>query len=261
MVSERRAAVAGTFYPREPDQLRGLVDTYLREAKLGECRPKALIVPHAGFVYSGPIAASAYAQIQPYRELIRRVVLVGPSHRAAFRGLVTTTADYFLTPLGQVAVDQEAVSRLSKFPQVAAWDTPYIGEHCLEVQLPFLQVVLTDFQIVPLLVGDAKLADVSEPLDALWGGDETLFVISSDLCHYQDYDFARHLDHRTTRAIENLRFEEIGPDEACGCRAIGGLLELARRHHLRATALDVRNSGDTAGPKNQVVGYGAYAFA
>ena len=261
MVSERRPAVAGRFYPEKAGELRDLVDVYLQSAKLRQCRPKAVIAPHAGFVYSGPIAASAYAQIQPYRDVIRRVVLVGPAHRAAFRGLATTTADYFLTPLGPVAVDKEAIDGLICFPQVLAWDRPHVGEHCLEVQLPFLQVVLDDFKIVPLLVGDATPEEVSEPLDALWGGDETLFVISSDLCHYQDYDFARHLDHRTTRAIENLRFEEIGPEDACGCRAIGGLLDLARRHRLQATTLDVRNSGDTAGPKSQVVGYGAYAFA
>jgi len=260
MANQRRPAVAGTFYPGDAEELRALVGAYLQSAKVRDCRPKAMIAPHAGFVYSGPIAASAYAQIAPLRDVIRRVVLVGPAHRASFRGLATTTADYFLTPLGKVAVDQDAVRRLAAFPQVQAWDAPHAREHCLEVQLPFLQVVLADFQIVPVLVGEATPEEVAEPLDALWGGEETLFVISSDLCHYQDYDLARHLDQHTSRAIERLRFEDIASEDACGCLAIGGLLDLARRHGLQATTLDVRNSGDTAGPKNQVVGYGAYVF-
>ncbi len=260
MGNERGPAVAGTFYPADAQELRDLVDAYLQSAKPRDCRPKAMIAPHAGFVYSGPIAASAYAQIAPLRDVIHRVVLVGPAHRATFRGLATTSADYFLTPLGKVAVNKDAVRRLAAFPQVQAWDAPHAREHCLEVQLPFLQVMLEDFQIVPVLVGDATPEEVAEPLDALWGGEETLFVISSDLCHYQDYDLARHLDHRTSRAIESLRFEDIASEDACGCRAIGGLLDLARRHGLQATTLDVRNSGDTAGPKNQVVGYGAYVF-
>lgn len=260
MANERRPAVAGTFYPGDAQELRGLVDAYLQSAKPRNCRPKAMIAPHAGFVYSGPIAASAYAQIAPLRDVIRRVVLVGPAHQAAFRGLATTSADYFLTPLGKVAVDTDAVQRLAAFPLVQIWDRPHAREHCLEVQLPFLQVLLEDFQIVPVLVGDATPEEVAKPLDALWGGAETLFVISSDLCHYQDYDLARRLDQRTSQAIEGLRFEDIAPEDACGCRAIGGLLDLARRHGLQATTLDVRNSGDTAGPKNQVVGYGAYVF-
>jgi hypothetical protein len=261
MASERRPAVAGTFYPAEAQELRDLVDGYLKSAKQHDRRPKALIAPHAGFVYSGPIAASAYVQIGPLRDVVHRVVLVGPAHRAAFRGLATTLTDYFLTPLGRVAVDKEAVERLADFPLVQVWDTPHAREHCLEVQLPFLQSVLANFRIVPVLVGEATPEEVAEPLDALWGGEETLLVISSDLCHYQDYDLARHLDQRTSRAIERLRFEDLAPDDACGCRAIGGLLELARRHGLKATTVDVRNSGDTAGPKSQVVGYGAYVFA
>lgn len=261
MENGRGPAVAGTFYPGDAEELRELVASYLRSAKTHDCRPKAMIAPHAGFVYSGPIAASAYAQIAPLREVIRRVILVGPAHRAAFRGLATTSADYFLTPLGKVAVDKDAVRRLAASPLVEIWDAPHAREHCLEVQLPFLQVLLDDFKIVPVLVGDATPEEVAEPLDALWGGEETLLVVSSDLCHYQDYDLARHLDSLTSRAIERLQFEDIAPENACGCLAIGGLLDLARRHGLQARTLDVRNSGDTAGPKTQVVGYGAYVFA
>jgi AmmeMemoRadiSam system protein B len=233
----------------------------LAAAELRDCQAKAMIAPHAGYVYSGPIAATAYAQLAPRRGVIRRVVLVGPSHRAAFRGLATTEADYFSTPLGKVPVDNSAIDTLRRFRQVRVWDDPHRLEHCLEVHLPFLQVVLDEFGIVPILVGDASPADVSEPLESLWGGEETLLVISSDLSHYHDYDTARHLDRQTTRVIESLQAEVIEPHQACGSRAIGGLLYLARKRGLHATTLDVRNSGDTAGPRNDVVGYGAYVFA
>jgi AmmeMemoRadiSam system protein B len=182
-------------------------------------------------------------------------VLIGPAHRYPLKGLASHGADWFATPLGRVAVDREAAARV---PQV---DAAHRGEHSLEVHLPFLQSLFGDFRLVPLLVGDAAPAEVADALEALWGGPETFVVVSSDLSHYHDHGTAKLLDRRTADAIEGLRADEIGPEAACGCRAIGGLLEVARRRGLRATTLDLRNSGDTRGPRSEVVGYGAFAVA
>jgi AmmeMemoRadiSam system protein B len=254
--------VAGLFYPGDRDELEAAVEAYLAAATAdGRALPKAVIVPHAGFVYSGPVAATAYALLALLRDRVRRVVLFGPAHRVAFRGLATSSADAFETPLGSVALDREGVERALALPQVKALDAAHRAEHSLEVQLPFLQRVLPDFRLVPLVVGDATPAEVAEVMEALWGGDETLIVVSSDLSHYLPYADARALDRETSRAIEALLPEEIGHDQACGRLPVQGLLLAARRHGLRARTLDLRSSGDTAGPRDAVVGYGAYALS
>jgi AmmeMemoRadiSam system protein B len=222
--------------------------------------PKAIIAPHAGYVYSGPIAASAYARLRAARDTVNRVVLIGPAHYVPFAGLAATSAEACATPLGTVPVDSEAVQQISQLPQVNVFDEAHAPEHALEVQLPFLQIVLGDFKIVPLLVGDASDADVTEVIEKLWGGDETRFVISSDLSHYHDYASARELDAATANAIECLRPEDIGREQACGYVPIRGLLLAAKTHGLRVETVDLRNSGDTAGPRSEVVGYGAWAF-
>ena len=223
--------------------------------------PKAVIAPHAGYVYSGPIAASACARFAPAREIIKRVVLIGPSHRVPFKGLATTSAEAFATPLGAVPVDTVAIHDLcSRLPQVCVLDEAHAHEHSLEVELPFLQVVLADFKIVPLAVGDANDEQVAEVIEALWGGDETRFVISSDLSHYHDYATAQELDAATARAIEALRPQDIGGEQACGRSPVCGLLRAAQKRGLRAHSVDLRNSGDTAGSRNEVVGYGAFVF-
>jgi AmmeMemoRadiSam system protein B len=222
---------------------------------------KALVVPHAGYVYSGPVAASAYALLASLRDRIRRVVLLGPSHRVGFEGLAASSADAFETPLGRVEIDAEAVERALLLPQVRRLDAAHAQEHSLEVQLPFLQRVLSDFRLVPLVVGDATPAEVAEVIETLWGGAETLLVVSSDLSHYLPYEQAKALDRATTQAIENLDPEAIGEDQACGRLPVQGLLLAARRHGLHARTLDLRSSGDTAGSRDAVVGYGAYAFA
>jgi hypothetical protein len=262
----RRPAVAGLFYPGDASELRGLVaDLLAAAAPAGAAadlhtQPKALIAPHAGYVYSGPIAASAYAQLT-HPETIHRVLLLGPAHRLAFRGIAVPAAEAFATPLGTVSVDRDAIAAIADLPQVGALDAAFDGEHCLEVQLPFLQSLLGDFRIVPLLVGDADDEAIAHVLERLWGGPETLIVISSDLSHYLDYDSARAIDTRTSEAICALRPEVIATRQACGRHPIAGLLTAARRHHLHAEQLDLRNSGDTAGPRERVVGYGAYAFS
>ncbi|OOZ36993.1 AmmeMemoRadiSam system protein B [Solemya velesiana gill symbiont] len=258
----RRPAVAGLFYPADPDELRSKVRQFLHDATPGRIKtPKALVAPHAGYIYSGPIAGNAYAQLSEIKETVKRVILFAPSHRMAFRGLAYSAADYFETPLGNVAVDTEALAAIDDLPQVKQLEQPFENEHALEVHIPFLQESLDDFRIVPLLVSDATPEHVEEVLERLWGGDETLIVISSDLSHYLDYDSAKKMDSETTRAIEELDPDSLGYNNACGRTLVSGLLLAARHNHLKVTTLDLRNSGDTAGPRNQVVGYGAYAFS
>ncbi|MEQ8194650.1 MAG: AmmeMemoRadiSam system protein B, partial [Rhodospirillales bacterium] len=222
--------------------------------------PKAIIAPHAGYIYSGPIAASVYARLKPLRGRIERVVLLGPCHRVAVRGLALSGADAFATPLGNVPVDKEAVAALAGLPQVSTFDATHAQEHSLEVHLPFLQEILGAFKLVPLVVGDASADQVAEVLERLWGGPETLIVVSSDLSHYLDYDTANRLDRETCAAIESLDFTRIGRDQACGRIPVSGLLALAKRRGLGVDTLDLRNSGDTAGPRDRVVGYGAWMF-
>jgi AmmeMemoRadiSam system protein B len=207
------------------------------------------------------VAASAYVRIAARRDEIERVVLLGPSHRVALRGLAAPEAEAFATPLGRVPLDSEALERVLGLPQVSVLDAAHAAEHSLEVQLPFLQELLGEFSLVPLVVGDATPQEVAEVLEILWGGSETLIVVSSDLSHYQDYATARRLDAETTRAIVSLDPEAIDREQACGRVPVQGLLLAARQRGLVASAVDVRNSGDTAGPRDRVVGYGAYVFA
>jgi AmmeMemoRadiSam system protein B len=262
VMNVRPPAVAGAFYPGEARELRAAVLEYVARTKPGRgpSAPKALIAPHAGYPYSGPIAGSAYALLAPHREAIGRVVLIGPSHYVGFAGLALPDAAAFATPLGDVSVDAAAVDRVRALPQVIVSSHAHRREHSLEVQLPFLQEMLGRFSLVPLLTGDAAAAEAGAVIDALWGGPETLIVVSSDLSHYHDYGTASRMDAATSTAIESLRDEQIADDHACGAVAIRGLLWVARRRGLRARTLDLRNSGDTAGPKDRVVGYGAYAF-
>jgi hypothetical protein len=260
MTNVRNPAVAGLFYPMDPRELRALVGECLRSAPAKGTAPKAIIAPHAGYIYSGPIAASAYARLKPARGRVTRVVLLGPAHRVGFDGLALSSADYFLTPLGRILVDQDAVKKISRLPQVRVLDAAHAQEHSLEVHLPFLQEVLGEFSLVPLVVGDAEPGEVAEVLDLLWGGPETLIVISSDLSHYHDYKTAQQLDRATSQAIEQLRPEDIQYDHACGRNPVNGLLNVARKRGLKAKTVDLRNSGDTAGSRDRVVGYGAYIF-
>ncbi len=261
MASLKPPAVAGLFYPDDPDELRSQVLDFLKGGAAGRVeRPKALIAPHAGYIYSGATAGHAYAQLRSVAKEISHVVILAPSHHLAFPGIGYCGATRFQTPLGSLTVNRQAIDRISRLPRVHRVDEAFEQEHSLEVQLPFLQMALEDFQITPLLVGEAEDVEVAEVLEQLWGGDETLIVVSSDLSHYLDYQSARRIDRETTRAIEQLAPDSISHHQACGRTPIGGLLLAARRHHLHATTLDLRNSGDTAGPRDRVVGYGAYAF-
>lgn len=257
----RQPAVAGQFYPGEANRLWRKVGEYLEEAKPTGTPPKAIIAPHAGYIYSGAIAGTAYAHLVETGKEIRRVVLVGPAHRVSVSGLASSSVDAFATPLGEVPLDREAIDLIVSLPQVHLRDDVHAFEHALEVQLPFLQKVCDEFRIVPLAVGNATAADVAQVLEMLWGGPETLVVVSSDLSHYHDYETARSMDQATTQAIEQLKPESIGREQACGRIPIQGLLQVARARGLKARTVDLRNSGDTAGPRDHVVGYGAYLFS
>ncbi len=266
--STRPAAVAGTFYPASKDALSAIVDDLLSRARFElqsevglpgtEGRaPKALIVPHAGFPYSGPIAASAFARLAAHGGALERVVVLGPAHRERVRGLASPGVSRMATPLGEVEVDTGALDPL---PEVASAPSAHAREHCIEVELPFLQRVAPSAKVVPLVVGDASPEEVAHVLRALWGGPGTLVVVSSDLSHYLPYDVGRARDEVTAARIAALDTAPLDGDDACGAAAINGLLRVARERGLRAELLDLRSSGDTEGSRDEVVGYGAFAF-
>jgi hypothetical protein len=247
------------FYPSSSRELQCQVDQLLAQIEVPQTpAPKALITPHAGYVFSGPIAASAYGPVIPVQDRIQRVLLLGPSHRVAFRGIAAGSWDAFSTPLGNIPVDWDGLRPLVDEGQIRIFDEAHAQEHSLEVQLPFLQRVLSEFRLLPLVIGDATPQQVSAILQRLWGGSETLIVVSSDLSHYHPYELAQRIDKATSRAIEALRDEAIGYEEACGRTPICGLLRALRHRGMRVQTIDLRNSGDTAGDHDRVVGYGAY---
>jgi AmmeMemoRadiSam system protein B len=219
-----------------------------------------LIVPHAGYVYSGEIAALGFVRLEPWCDLVRRVVLIGPSHRVGFPGLAVPSHAAFDTPLGRVPVDDDARQTVLSRTLATVRDDAHRWEHSLEVQLPFLQEVLKSFAVLPIAVGRASPAEVTGALEALWGGDETVIIISSDLSHHHDYATAKRMDGATAVAIETLQPNAIGLEDACGRIAVQGLLGSAKTHALHARTLDLRSSGDTVGGRREVVGYGAWAF-
>ncbi|NOQ77212.1 MAG: AmmeMemoRadiSam system protein B [Methylococcaceae bacterium] len=262
MVNIRQAAVAGTFYPADPERLKLMLQHYLIDAPQGEKVPKALIVPHAGYIYSGAIAATAYVRLKAVRKLIKRVLLIGPSHRVGFQGLALSTADQFSTPLGDIAIEKDDVKQIAGFPFVHYLDQAHELEHSLEVHLPFLQTVLDDFCLIPVVAGDASAEQVCQVIEMFWGQADTLIVISSDLSHFHDYQTAKKLDQKTSEIIQQLQYEKLGGSSACGYVPVSGLMALARKNKLQIKTIDLRSSGDTAGREdmNRVVGYGAYVI-
>ncbi len=256
----RDPVVAGQFYPARADELSTTVQVLLDEAgSEAGAAPKALIVPHAGYIYSGPVAATAYSRLLAHRSRYERVVLLGPCHRVPFNGLAFSSAEAFRTPLGVVPLDSAAMARVES-PDIRVFDQTHAFEHSLEVHLPFLQIVLDSFTLVPIVVGSTSTESVADVIDDLWDGPGTLIVVSSDLSHYQGYEQARRMDRATCAAIEALEPGRIDHDSACGATPIGGLLVAAGRHGLTVETLDLRNSADTAGNGDQVVGYGAWQF-
>jgi len=262
MAHIRQAAVAGAFYPADKEQLKLMIKHYLNEALQDQKVPKAIIAPHAGYIYSGPIAATAYVRLKQLSQSINRVILIGPSHRVGFRGLALSTASQFVTPLGNITVDTDAVKQLAELAFVDYIDQAHELEHSLEVHLPFLQSVLQAFSLIPVVAGDATAEQVCQVLELFWGQANTLIVISSDLSHFHDYETAKTLDKKTSERFEHLQYEKIDGHSACGCVPVSGLLALARKNKLQLKTIDLRNSGDTAGSgdKSRVVGYGAYVI-
>jgi len=274
MLRIRPPAVAGLFYPEDAAALREMVVGFLREfAENGrdvfdpiwpDSAPKAvlkaLIAPHAGFIYSGAIAASAYGRLSEADTHIERVVLLGPSHHVRFSGVAVTSADFYGTPMGNIALDRGAMAELAGLSQVVVLEEAHAPEHSLEVHLPFLREVLGDFMLAPLVVGEARPEEVAEVLGRLWGGAETLIVVSTDLSHYLGYEEGRERDRVTAEAIERLDVRGIHSEDACGRNPVNGLLYVAKERRMRVERLDLRSSGDTAGDKGRVVGYGAWAF-
>ena len=256
----KESAVAGYFYPADVNELQHMVSDMLSGISVKSAPPKALVAPHAGYIYSGPIAAKAYASLSPVRSTIKRVILLGPAHRVYLKGMAISSATHFATPLGEISIDNELKKRVSGFPQVNVINKAFAQEHSLEVHLPFLQTVLEDFTLLPIVVGEANEKEVAEVLESVWGGNETLIVISSDLSHFHDYKTAKQLDNATATAIKTAQYEKIGPQQACGCRGVSGLLKIAKQRNLEIDIVDVRNSGDTAGGHDRVVGYGAFTF-
>ena len=257
----RPPQVAGAFYPGGRSECAAMVTSCLGRARpTPPMSPKVVVAPHAGWVYSGDIAATVFAPLAARRRAIRRVVIVGPAHRVGFDGLATTSAEAWATPLGRVPVDWPAMAPLLSMPGFRILDAAFAGEHSLEVHLPFLQRVLDDFTIVPILVGEASHTEAARALERVWGGPETLILVSTDLSHFHACETARRLDRATAKRIELMRPKEIDGAGACGHRGLGGALERARALDLRVTALDVRNSGDTRGGRDRVVGYGAFAM-
>ena len=268
MFQVRQPAVAGTFYPGQKqilaNDVSSLLVAALLEANTSNNReaskpPKAIIVPHAGYIYSGPTAATAYARLGDVSDTIKRVVLLGPAHRVPVRGLALPGVDAFATPLGEVHIDHASIETIKNMPQVVVSPEAHAQEHSLEVQLPFLQSVLDDFELLPLAVGEATSEEVAEVLEALWGGAETLIVISSDLSHFLPYQTAQLVDSETVQNILSLQ-GPLNHEQACGGTPVNGLMLAAKQHHLQPHLLDLRNSGDTAGDKNRVVGYASFAF-
>lgn len=261
-MSVRPAAVAGRFYPADGAELARSVDLMLSRAGVhaGAGRPKAIVAPHAGYVYSGPIAASAYAQLRAMRNSATRVVLLGPAHTIAVAGVAVPSVDAFHTPLGPVEIDVEARAAVAAVRGVVVDDAPHASEHSLEVHLPFLQRTLRAFRILPLAVGRCDAAAVAGVLDAVWGGPETLVVVSTDLSHYEAHDAAARHDRRTAQAILDGAVDTLDGYDACGIHPLRGLAAVAARRRLRPRLLDLRTSGDTAGSRDRVVGYGAFAF-
>jgi AmmeMemoRadiSam system protein B/AmmeMemoRadiSam system protein A len=262
MAAVRPAAVAGTFYPAEPRALAAEVDDLLGGVERLAPRlafPKVLIVPHAGYIYSGPVAAQAYDELAAARGIVRRVVMLGPVHRVPVRGLALPGAQIFETPLGRIPIDQKAVQEVSALPQAISSDPAHALEHSLEVQLPFLQKVLGEFALVPFAVGMANVEEVAQVIERLWGGRETLIVISTDLSHYHAYAEARRIDGSTVDRITAFA-TDIDHEEACGATPLNGLLYVAKKRNLSIKLLAACNSGDTAGGKGQVVGYSSFAL-
>jgi AmmeMemoRadiSam system protein B len=256
----RPAAMVGTLYPADAEQLSAQLAKLLLSCQQSIETPKVIIAPHSGYLFSGQVAACAYRSLSHIAPTISRVILVGPSHQQHCHGIALPTADYFQTPLGEVSVDQQALKQLEQLTDVNFNDSVHELEQSLELQLPFLQLCLLNFTIVPIIIGTTHAHHVAQVLNSVWGSNETLIVISTDLSHYLDYQQAKNIDFKTCHEISQLS-DLITEQQACGSTVLNGLMKVAKQRNLAAKLLDCRNSGDTTGSKDKVVGYASFIFS
>ena len=254
----RPAAIAGQFYPSEKSQLQAAIHAAMDTVTVQQ-QSQAIIAPHAGYMYSGDIAASAYHTVLHLSPTVKKIVVLGPAHRVYVKGMALSSADVFSTPLGNIPLDQDWQTQLLTLPGVIEFDQTHEQEHSIEIHLPFLQSLFNDFILLPVVVGDVAPHLVSQFIESIWS-DDTLIVVSSDLSHFLSYEAACRMDQQTAQHIERFATDEIGPEQACGCRPLNGLLHFAEQHDLQVNTLDLRNSGDTQGNKDRVVGYGAFGL-
>ena len=256
----KQADVAGMFYPGEEASLRQMVDGFIQKALSFDLRPRAIIAPHAGYIYSGSIAGTAYKTIAAVRDQIENVIIMSPAHRFYLRGIALHMADAFATPLGNIPVNIGIVKKIKQFSSVQWEERSFIQEHGLETHLPFIQRAFKPgIKIVPMIVGECQESEVAEILESVWEDPRNFVIISSDLSHFHSYADAKKLDRNTVDLIQNLDSQSLDTEFACGHYPICGLLNLARNRKLKIKALDIRSSGDTAGSKESVVGYGSFA--
>ncbi|MDH5654459.1 MAG: AmmeMemoRadiSam system protein B [Spirochaetia bacterium] len=257
METVRESAVAGSFYPDEKKHLADLVDSYLSGEDKKNPLPEAIIVPHAGYMYSGAVAGKGYTSIKQLD--IKNILIIGPAHRVYVNGLAIPDCDAFVTPLGKISVNKELYPELVKLPFISINDEAHKDEHCIEVQLPFLQRLFTSFQIIPVLAGNADEEQIQTLFD-LTSGKIDLIIVSSDLSHYNSYETAKNLDRNAANSIEALDPFSLESEQACGSRPIKGLLLYAKRAGLKVKTLVLQNSGDVSGSRSSVVGYGSFIF-
>ncbi|MDH5719900.1 MAG: AmmeMemoRadiSam system protein B [Spirochaetia bacterium] len=258
MNGARQPAVAGIFYPGVPDELKNAINGYCEKSEEIKKIPKAVISPHAGYMYSGVVAAQGYSFLKNNKNLYKKIFIIGPSHRHSFYGIALHSAEKFATPLGEVPVDQDIKKELLKYSEVSIEDKAHSAEHSVEVQIPFLQYFLEDFKIIPMVTGGLKNNEVSKIIKAFWKEKDVFFIVSSDLSHYLKYDETQKKDNETSLFIENFESEKITSDRACGAAAIRGLLTGSKEYASEIKTVKLLNSGDTSGDKKNVVGYGAY---
>ncbi len=257
-MKNKKADVAGLFYPSEPEELKSMLETFVNTAKSVNNLTRAVIAPHAGYVYSGPIAGSAYKALYSSKENIKNVIILSPSHNCSFDGVATHSAQAFSTPLGDIEVNQELKEKIASLPFIKELDEAFIREHALEVHLPFIQYVLPHAKILPLVVGQTYPEEIQMLIETLWNDPSNAFVISTDLSHFLSYMQAQKLDSLTAKQFERKLFQEIHHEQCCGYFPVRGMLKFAKEHGLKISTLDLRNSADTAGDKGRVVGYGSF---
>jgi len=263
-LTSRQASVAGSFYPKNPAQLKKtLTNLFNANEDLNidfQTPVKAIIAPHAGYIYSGPIAAKAYSLVSTCIKGKNKITIIGPSHFVPFNGIALSTAEFFETPLGKIKVDHHAYELINRIPEVIYLDEAHAREHSIEVHLPFIQYLKKDVRIIPLAVGQTSYQKVAKVLEKFCEEKDNLIIISSDLSHYHAYGYAQKYDLQTALKIENYKCSQLGPNEACGYLAIAGLLKMAKDRKYKIKRIDLCNSGDTSGSKDTVVGYGSWFF-